>query len=38
VVANILPENLAMRALANRFGFQPQPTDDPSLLVGVLAL
>jgi acetyltransferase len=38
VTANILPENLAMRALANRFAFQSQPTDDPSLLVGVLQL
>lgn len=38
IVANILPENLAMRALADRFAFQEQPTDDPSLLAGVLRL
>ena len=38
VVASILPENLAMRSLADRFAFQSRPTDDPSLLVGVLHL
>ena len=38
IVANILPENLAMRALADHFAFQESPTDDPSLLAGVLSL
>jgi len=38
IVANILPENLAMRALADRFHFEARPSDDPSLLVGVLNL
>ncbi len=36
VVANILPENLAMRSLAKRFQFQTQPTGDPSIVVAVL--
>ncbi len=38
IVANIMPENLAMRALAKRFGFEAKFTDDPSLLEGVLKL
>jgi acetyltransferase len=38
VLANIMPENLAMRALANRFAFQSRPTDDPGLVIGVLIL
>ncbi len=38
IVANIMPENLSMRSLANRFAFQSRATDDPALLVGVLNL
>jgi acetyltransferase len=38
IVANILPENMAMRSLADHFAFAPRPTDDPSLLVGILDL
>jgi hypothetical protein len=38
IVANILPENMAMRSLADHFAFASRPTDDPSLLVGVLDL
>jgi acetyltransferase len=38
ILANILPENLAMRSLADRFAFSQRPTDDPSLLVGILKL
>ena len=29
IVANIQPENLAMRALANRFGFKIRASEDP---------
>ena len=38
IVANILPENMAMRSLADHFSFAARPTDDPTLLVGVLNL
>jgi acetyltransferase len=38
IVANILPENLGMRALANRFGFKVRASDDPGMLVAVLDL
>ncbi|MGA7854446.1 MAG: GNAT family protein [Candidatus Acidiferrales bacterium] len=38
IVANILPENLAMRALADRFGFQLRPSKDPTTLTAVLNL
>jgi acetyltransferase len=38
IVANILPENLALRALANRFGFKVRANDDPGMLVAVLHL
>ncbi len=36
IVAHILPENIAMRALAKRFGFIVEPTADPSLVTAVL--
>jgi len=38
IVANILPENLGMRALANRFGFEIRASDDPTMLIAVLNL
>ena len=38
IVANILPENLAMQSLANHFAFRLLPSDDPSMLVGILDL
>ena len=38
IVANILPENLAMRALANHFGFKIRKSDDPCVIVAVLSL
>jgi acetyltransferase len=38
VAANILPENLGMRGLADHFNFQTRHSDDPSVLVGVLEL
>ena len=38
IVANILPENLAMRALANHFGFEIRKSDDPCVIVAVLSL
>jgi acetyltransferase len=39
VIANILPENLAMRSLANRFAFSATPSEEDSdMLVGVLTL
>lgn len=38
IVAIILPENTAMRALAAHFGFQAEPTSDPSLVTAVLKL
>jgi acetyltransferase len=38
IVANIMPENLAMRSLAIRFAFESRPTDDPTLVIGILNL
>jgi acetyltransferase len=38
VLANMLPENLAMRSLAEHFGFVAAPGGDSDMLVGVLAL
>lgn len=38
IVAHILPENAGMRSLADRFGFQVRPTEDPSTVVAVLDL
>jgi acetyltransferase len=38
IVANILPENVAMRALANRFGFKIRASEDPSMVTAVLDL
>jgi acetyltransferase len=38
IVANILPENLGMRALANRFGFKMRASDDPTMVTAVLDL
>jgi acetyltransferase len=38
IVAHILPENTAMRALAKRFGFAVEPTADPSLVTAALTL
>lgn len=38
IVANILPENTAMRALANRFGFVAEPGWEPALVTTVLTL
>ena len=38
IVANILPENVAMQALANRFGFKVRQTADPGTVVAVLNL
>ena len=38
IVANILPENLGMRALADRFGFKIRESDDPGTVVAVLSL
>jgi acetyltransferase len=38
VAANILPENTSMRSLADRFGFEVQPTDDPTIVVAWLKL
>jgi acetyltransferase len=39
VIANILPENLGMRSLANRFAFTAAPSgEDPDMLVGLLTL
>jgi acetyltransferase len=38
IVANILPENLGMRALANRFGFKIRASDDPTMVTAVLDL
>ncbi len=38
IVANILPENLAMRSLAEHFSFVAAPGGDSDMLVGVLAL
>ncbi len=38
VLANILPENLAMRSLAEHFAFTAAPSGDSDMLVGVLTL
>ncbi len=38
IIAHILPENSGMRALANHFGFQIRPADDPSTVIAVLDL
>jgi acetyltransferase len=38
IVANILPENVATQALANRFGFNIRQTGDPRTVVAVLNL
>ena len=38
IIANFLPENTGMRALANRFGFQFRPSSDPTVLKTVLNL
>ena len=38
IVANILPENLGMRALADRFGFKIRESDDPGMVIAVLSL
>ena len=38
IVANILAENPAMRALANRFGFRMRASDDPTMVTAVLDL
>ncbi len=38
MVANILLENLRMRALAKNFGFQIRKSEDPELVVAVLTL
>ncbi len=38
VLANIMPENRAMRSLAERLGFEFRSTDDPSMLTAVLKL
>jgi acetyltransferase len=38
IVAEILPENQGMQALASHFGFRIEPSNDPSTLIGVLDL
>ncbi len=38
VLAHILLENLAMRALADRFGFKIRESDDPGMVLAVLSL
>jgi acetyltransferase len=38
IVANILPENLGMRTLANHFGFKIRPSKDPTIITAVLDL
>jgi acetyltransferase len=38
IVANILPEDLAMRALANRFDFRIRRGNGPGMVIAVLAL
>jgi acetyltransferase len=38
IVANMLPENLSMAALANHFGFEIRKTDDPSVVLAALRL
>ncbi|MGA8023647.1 MAG: bifunctional acetate--CoA ligase family protein/GNAT family N-acetyltransferase [Candidatus Acidiferrales bacterium] len=38
IVANILPENIGMRALADHFGFEIRKSADPGMVVAVLTL
>lgn len=38
IVANILPENVAMQGLANRFGFKVRQAAEPGTVVAVLNL
>ena len=38
IFANILPEDLAMRALASRFDFKLRASDDPTMVAAVLKL
>jgi acetyltransferase len=38
IIANILPENAGMRALADKFGFQIRRAEDPGMVVAVLDL
>jgi acetyltransferase len=38
IIAHILPENAGMRALADKFGFQVNPAEDPSAVRAVLNL
>jgi len=38
VLAHVLLENLAMRALADRFGFKIRESDDPGMVLAVLSL
>jgi len=38
IVARTIPENTAMRSLAERFGFVTQPTADLSVVKAVLTL
>ncbi len=38
IIANILPENPGMRALADRFGFKIRKSEDPEMVVAVLEL
>jgi acetyltransferase len=38
VIANIMPQNIGMRALADRFGFQVLSGSDPEALTAVLEL
>jgi acetyltransferase len=38
IVANILPENYAMRALADRFGFKIRESNDYGVVVAALNL
>lgn len=38
IIANVLPENDAMRTVVERFGFRARPTDDPEMLVAALDL
>lgn len=38
IVANILPENDGMRALAKHFDFQIRESDDPSVVVAALSV
>ena len=38
IVANLLPENLALRALADKFGFKVHDSKDLEMIVAVLSL